>query len=37
MGIDIRRTCNIFTITFEHCKVLQPGGGSSVVECLTRD
>ena len=26
MGIDIRRTCNIFTITVEHCKVIQPGG-----------
>ena len=35
MGIDIRRTCNIFTITVEHCKVIQPGDTSEEKHSLT--
>ena len=34
MGIDIRKTCNIFTITVEHYKVIQPGGIDRRIKAL---
>ena len=34
MGIDIWKTCNIFTITVEHYKVIQPGGIDRRIKAL---